>query len=145
MMDSLQSSSTKPDSQPKTYECNSPRRIFRTLIVDDDPQLVRLFTLQLQQAGFEVTSAADGKSALRHARTDKPDIILLDVTLPDSSGIEISVRLRSLTSAPIILITGHAEITFQDQLRAHYADDYLIKPVNSQELLAMINSHLPSA
>ena len=117
----------------------------RILVVDDERDLVRLVAYNLGRAGFDVISAYDGASALRRAREDRPDLIVLDVMLPDVSGLEVCRSLRDAEDTrgiPIILLTARGEE--QDRIRGleSGADDYVPKPFSPRELVLRIQAVL---
>jgi DNA-binding response OmpR family regulator len=113
----------------------------RVLIVDDDADIRDLVIYKLEQAGYEVDSAADGEAGLAAAIASQPDLVLLDVMMPKLSGIEVCRRLRAhpATSATlIVLLTAKArEDDVHDGLAAGAAD-YIVKPFSPRDLLARI-------
>jgi DNA-binding response OmpR family regulator len=116
------------------------------LIVDDDRHLSRLVQLQLSEAGYAVWSAADGKSAMRQIRDRRPDLVILDVKLPDTNGLSVCGEIRSLTEElPILMLSAmgadHDRIVGLEV----GADDYLGKPYNPRELLARVRALLRRA
>src|SRR5262245_6779528 len=112
----------------------------RILIVDDEPQILRALRINLQARRYEVTAAADGASALREARSSRPDVVVLDLGLPDMDGVDVIRRLRSWTEVPIIVLSGRS--TSHDKVDAldAGADDYVTKPFGLDELLARIRA-----
>jgi len=98
------------------------------LAVDDEAGILRLIKLELSQQGFRVVTAADGEEALRTAEEQRPDIVLLDIVMPEMTGLEVMRKLREQSSAPIILVT--AKDTDSDKVRGLElgADDYIVKP-----------------
>ena len=119
----------------------SPPRL-RVLVVDDENKLTELLRLELDVEGYDVDVASDGASGLIRSRTEPlPDLIILDWNLPDFSGIDICQRIRaSGVITPILMLTGHDEIT--DRVKALDAgvDDYLIKPFSIDELMARLRA-----
>lgn len=108
------------------------------LVIDDEPQILRALRTILLEKKFRVTTASRGEEGLTLAAADPPDVIVLDLGLPDMSGIEVAARLRTWTQAPIIVLSVRdAE---QDKVAAldRGADDYLTKPFGIAELLARI-------
>ncbi len=121
------------------------KRKYKILVVDDDPNIRELIVETLSDGKYRPIEAADGKEALRICETEKPDIVLLDVMMPDLDGLEVCLRLRgeALTShIPIILLTAKGML--EDKIRGMEtgADDYLTKPFDPLELEARINMHL---
>jgi CheY-like chemotaxis protein len=114
----------------------------RVLIVDDYPDVLEVWTLYLRAVGFDVAAAADGGSALRLARAETPDIVVLDLQLPDVSGLDVARQLRGdvLTAAvPLIALTGRAMPN--EIAEAHDAgfDAVLVKPCEPAQLLQEIH------
>lgn len=115
------------------------------LIIDDEPQIRRLLTITLEAQDFQVTEAASGKEGLSLVASHPPDVVLLDIGLPDRSGHEILTHLREWYTNPVIILSvQHAE---EDIVRAldEGANDYIIKPFRTGELLARIRSAMRSA
>ncbi|WP_374777523.1 response regulator [Streptomyces sp. NBC_01310] len=112
----------------------------RVLVVEDDPQLVRALKINLQARKFEVEEASDGGSALRLAAARKPDVIVLDLGLPDMDGIEVIKGVRGWSRVPILVLS--ARHTSEDKIRAldAGADDYVTKPFSMDELLARLRA-----
>ena len=111
------------------------------LVVEDDPAVARVVQQRLQQAGFTVHAESSGTSALVYAAEHQPDLVILDVRLPDLSGYEVCKRLRALChpwSVPVLMLTGMDRPS--DQLRgfAFGADAYLTKPYEATELLKTV-------
>ena len=115
----------------------------RLLIVEDDPTLRQALTFNLTREGYEVTSAADGEAALEAARSDRLDLVLLDVMLPGMSGVEVLrvLRREGITTPVIILSAKGDEIDRVVGLKVG-ADDYVAKPFSRPELLARIEAVL---
>jgi len=112
------------------------------LTVDDEPSMRRMIRLELESQSFDVIEASDGRTALNMARRDKPDAIVLDVRMPDMSGLEVMRELRETSSVPIILLTGRdSDQQKVDGLQGG-ADDYLVKPFNPDELSARLRAVL---
>jgi two-component system cell cycle response regulator len=117
----------------------------RILIVDDEPRVVEVFERQLQNAGYDCLRSFGGLAALRLAQSEGPDLILLDVLMPDLDGFEVTRRLKgNLKTAgiPIILVTALDEVEDKVQGLAAGADEFLSKPVDGAELLVRIKSML---
>ena len=114
------------------------------LVVDDDPQIrdVLSVTLPLHWPGTSVVTARDGDEALRAFREQEPDAILLDVVLPDRSGLEVLRQIRQVSDTPVILLTGQGDEI--DQVRGFQigADDFVVKPFSLLVLTARIHSIL---
>ena len=112
------------------------------LVADDDPSILKLVRLELTEQGFHAVTAQNGADALKVAEEQRPDLIVLDIMLPDQSGLEVMRQLRQRTSTPIILLT--AMNTDADKVRGLEmgADDYLAKPFNPEELSARVRAVL---
>ena len=112
------------------------------LVVDDDVKTVELVKLYLERDGYQVLTAYDGIEALRLARESRPDLIVLDLMLPDIDGLEVCRILRHESDVPIIMLT--ARTTDQDKLTGLDlgADDYLTKPFSPKELAARVRAVL---
>ncbi|MBI5931796.1 MAG: response regulator [Chloroflexi bacterium] len=112
------------------------------LIIEDDPSMKTLLETMLKTVGYHVLYAAAGSIGLQLAATEAPDIVLLDISLPDVNGFDVCARIREFSSVPVVMITGHK--SDKDVVRGLDvgADDYLIKPVNKAELLARVRANL---
>jgi two-component system KDP operon response regulator KdpE len=112
------------------------------LAVDDEAGILRLVKLELSQQGFRVVTAGDGEEALRVAEEQRPDIVLLDIVMPEMTGLEVMRKLREQSNAPVILVT--AKDTDSDKVRGLElgADDYIVKPFSPDELGARIRAVL---
>ena len=115
----------------------------RLLVVDDDARLRTFLAGELRCEGYEVREAEDGQSALLLLREEPGDLVLLDWTLPDFSGVEICRRLRSSGDiTPVLMLTCNDDIRDRVQALDSGADDYILKPFSIEELLARIRAHL---
>jgi two-component system KDP operon response regulator KdpE len=112
----------------------------RILVVDDDPQILRALRINLRARGYDVDVAADGASALHSAATHPPDLIVLDLGLPDMDGAEVIRGLRARSTVPVIVLSGRAEGTDKVAALDAGADDYVTKPFGVDELLARIRA-----
>ena len=110
----------------------------KILIVEDDSSVRNLITTTLETHDYKYLKAPNGKSALMEASTHHPDIILLDLGLPDIDGIEVIKRIRSWSNVPIIVISARSEDTDKIDALDSGADDYLTKPFSVEELLARL-------
>ena len=117
----------------------------RILVVDDDKEIVRLVRAYLEQAGFVVLTAFDGETALHTIRREKPDLVVLDLMLPDRDGWDITRVVRSdtaIAATPIIMLTARVEDTDKIIGLELGADDYIAKPFNPREVVARVRSVL---
>jgi DNA-binding response OmpR family regulator len=117
----------------------------RILTVDDEVRYLRLLQICLEAAGYEVIPARDGRSALEQAAKQEPDLILLDLMLPDISGVELCRQIREFSNVPVIMLTARAEEADKIQGLDTGADDYITKPFSADELLARVRAALRRA
>lgn len=117
----------------------------RVLVVEDDATIGRVLADNLGFAGFDVEWVTTGEAGLEMARTSAPDMILLDVMLPDADGFELCARLRKQSQTPIIMLTARVQRADKVQGLAIGADDYVTKPFHMEELLARIHAVLRRA
>ncbi len=114
----------------------------RILIVDDEPTIVEVVALYLTREGFEVITAADGATALELIARQRPDLVVLDVMLPEVDGLEICRRVRGEGALPIIILTARGEETDRVVGLELGADDYVVKPFSPRELVARVKTVL---
>lgn len=121
----------------------SPGRVQRRLlVVEDNPEILLNVRMGLQRSGYDVVTAADGRSALAAFASARPDLIVLDLLLPDIEGIDLCYRFREMDGPPIIMLTSLDSVSDRvEGLRAG-ADDYLVKPFAMAELVARIEAVL---
>jgi two-component system KDP operon response regulator KdpE len=110
----------------------------RILVVDDEPQILRALRINLVARQYDVATAATGGEALTAAETSHPDLVVLDLGLPDLDGVEVIHRLRSWTRVPIIVLSGRRDSRDKVDALDAGADDYVTKPFSIDELLARI-------
>ena len=115
------------------------------LVVDDEPRIVKLVRDYLELGGFQVLAAADGQSALRTARTGRPDLVILDLTLPGLDGLDVTRALRRDGEVPIIMLTARTEESDKLVGLELGADDYITKPFSPKELVARVRAVLRRA
>lgn len=116
----------------------------RILIVDDEPDLVKVTSFRLKKLGYEISVSIGGREALELIRRDPPDLVLLDLLLPQMLGDEVCRQMKKdekLKHIPVILFTATA-VSIPDKAREVGADDYITKPFNPQELLEKIKRFL---
>jgi two-component system KDP operon response regulator KdpE len=115
------------------------------LLIEDEPQMRRFLRITLQSHGYRLVEAATAREGLMQAATRNPDVVLLDLGLPDLDGLEVAIRLREWTQTPIIVISAREQE--QDKVKAldAGADDYLTKPFSAGELLARMRVALRHA
>ena len=112
------------------------------LIADDEPRIIKLVSIALQQEGFRVVTAVNGEEALRKAEEYRPDIALLDIVMPDLDGIEVMQQLRERRPMPVILLTAKGSVADKAKGLDNGADDYLAKPFHTDELTARVRAVL---
>ena len=109
-------------------------------MVDDEPEAVELVEFNLKQSGYAVITAADGAEALKKARGQTPDLIVLDVMLPRLDGWELLARLRETKATPVLMLTARDRSADRVRGLDAGADDYLVKPFDTPELLARLRA-----
>jgi two-component system KDP operon response regulator KdpE len=114
--------------------------VTRILVVDDEPQILRAMRINLRARGYDVDVAADGGTALKSAAARPPDLVVLDLGLPDIEGTEVIRGLRGWTTVPIIVLSGRADSADKVAALDAGADDYVTKPFGVDELLARIRA-----
>lgn len=114
----------------------------KILLVDDEQSILDLVTAYLEPEGYEIRTAMDGPTGLKSARSFKPDIIVLDIMLPEMDGIEVLSQLRRDSDAYVIMLTAKTEETDKVVGLSVGADDYLTKPFSPRELAARIKAAL---
>lgn len=117
----------------------------RILVVDDEPSVTDLLAYNLRKAHYEVSTAADGREALRRAREFRPDLILLDLMIPEVDGLDVCRELRKTGNVPVIMITARGEELDRVIGLELGADDYVTKPFSVRELMARIKAVLRRA
>jgi len=108
------------------------------LIVDDEPKIVQLVRDYLERAGFRGLTASNGKAALALAHSEKPDLVILDLGLPEMDGLDVTRTLRKASNVPILMLTARSEETDKLIGLELGADDYITKPFSPRELVARV-------
>ncbi|MEA1903217.1 MAG: response regulator transcription factor [Actinomycetota bacterium] len=114
----------------------------KILVVDDELKIARLVKDYLVEAGFDVVTARDGHGAVALARSEKPDLIVLDLGLPNMDGLDVTRTIRSFSTTPIVMLTARSEETDRVIGLELGADDYIVKPFSTRELVARIKAVL---
>lgn len=122
----------------------------RILIADDHPDIVRLAQIILQREGWEVLAAADGRQALDKALTELPDLIILDIMMPEMDGMEVMRQLgyhRETCRIPVIMLTAKSDYQDVSTARQSGVKEYLVKPIDPKKLVAAVRKalRLPAA
>jgi two-component system KDP operon response regulator KdpE len=112
----------------------------KVLVIDDEPQILRALRINLSVRGYEVTTAATGAGALRAAAEQHPDVVVLDLGLPDMSGIDVLAGLRGWMTAPVIVLSARTDSSDKVEALDCGADDYVTKPFGKDEFLARLRA-----
>ncbi|MEZ0363981.1 response regulator [Mycobacterium sp. pUA109] len=112
----------------------------RVLVIDDEPHILRALKINLSARGYEVVTAATGAGALRAAAEHRPEVVILDLGLPDISGIEVLAGLRGWLTAPVIVLSARTDSSDKVEALDAGADDYVTKPFGMDELLARLRA-----
>ena len=112
------------------------------LVADDEPRITKLVAISLSEDGFRVITASNGEEALRKAEEYRPDVVLLDIVMPDIDGIEVMGQLREGRAVPVILLTAKGSTADKAKGLDLGADDYIAKPFHPDELAARIRAVL---
>jgi DNA-binding response OmpR family regulator len=114
----------------------------KILIVDDEPKITDVVKLYLEREGFEVATAVNGRQAVEKASTYQPDLIILDLNLPDIDGLEVCRTIRKQNDVPIIMLTGRGDEVDRVVGLELGADDYVTKPFGAREIVARVRAVL---
>jgi len=114
----------------------------RILVVDDEERMVRFIRMNLEHDGFQVSEAFNGKQAIQRLRDVTPDLILLDIMMPDLDGFEVLETVREISNVPVIMLTAKGEEDDRVRGLEHGADDYVTKPFSPRELVSRVKAVL---
>ncbi len=114
----------------------------KILIVDDEPEIIDFVKMYLLQENFKISHAFNGKEALQKVRLEKPELIVLDIMLPDIDGVELCLNIRKISDCPILFISCKSSDIDKVLALSAGGDDYLTKPFSTLELVARIKAHL---
>ena len=117
----------------------------RVLVVDDDPSLVRTLEINLRARGYRVLIARDGRTALQAVVDDEPDLVVLDLGLPDLDGVTVLRRIRTFTDLPVVVLSARHSSDDKVEALDLGADDYVTKPFGVEELMARIRAAMRHA
>ncbi len=112
----------------------------RVLVVDDEPQILRALRINLSARGYEVSTAVDGSTALRAAAERNPEVVVLDLGLPDMDGTEVLAGIRGWSTVPVIVLSARTDSADKVEALDAGADDYVTKPFGMDELLARLRA-----
>lgn len=115
---------------------------YKILVVDDEKRMVRFIQLNLEQDGFQVITAYNGNEALEQVRTQLPDLVILDIMMPDIDGFEVLKKIREVNDVPVIMLTAKGEEDDRVKGLELGADDYITKPFSPRELVSRIKAVL---
>jgi DNA-binding response OmpR family regulator len=115
---------------------------YQILVVDDDPSIRKFVQANLEARDYSVLQAADGEEAIRIAEANKPDLVVLDIVMPEMDGFEVCRRIRKWSIAPIIMLSAREGENDKEKCADSGANDYLTKPFILRELLALIKTLL---
>lgn len=114
------------------------KNLYKILVIDDEPQIRRLLRMTLETNGYTMTEESNAAEGLRSIIMNRPDVVLLDLGLPDEEGLNVLTRLREWSTTPVIVLTVDNQETTKIAALDAGADDYITKPFNTGELLARI-------
>lgn len=117
----------------------------KILVVDDEPEITRLVRAYLERAGFAVVTAGEGREALAVFRHERPNLVILDLNLPDLDGLDVCREMRRASNVPIIMLTARIEETDRLIGLELGADDYVVKPFSPREIVARVRAVLRRA
>ena len=113
----------------------------KILVIEDDPDMLSFLNILLHETGFEVLPANSATYGLKLAQADRPDLVLLDVMMPDVDGWETCRRLREIGDMPIVFVTALRDAKNRDR-GLSMGDDYIVKPFDPRELISRVRSHI---
>ncbi len=116
--------------------------VAKILVADDEPNIVRLLRLYLRNEGYEVVAAGDGREALERFRREAPDLVLLDLMMPELGGYEVCTEIRKSSNVPVLMLTARSEDVDKIVGLEMGADDYITKPFNPREVVARVKAAL---
>lgn len=117
----------------------------KILVVDDEPDVVRLIEFRLQAEGFDVVSCGDGRTALKLVEDEKPDLMILDIMMPLLDGMEVLRQIRSRRTSsrmPVVMLTAKTASVTVDEARQLWVSDYIMKPFDPEKLVSKVKRAL---
>ena len=114
----------------------------KILVADDEPNIVRLLRLYLRNEGYDIVAAGDGREALDRFHSESPDLVLLDLMMPELGGFEVCSEIRKVSSVPVLMLTARSEDVDKIVGLEMGADDYITKPFNPREVVARVKAAL---
>src|SRR5438046_7955104 len=138
----MPSMSVAPVGNPTSGKYEKGMNDSRVLVIDDDPDIRGLVAKLLERAGLSVEQAEDGRAGLRALHKTPPDLVVLDVSMPDLDGWQTLERIRDLSDVPVLMLTARGDERERVRGLQAGADDYVVTPFGTQELLAPGHVHL---
>lgn len=117
-----------------------PNFMLKVLVIDDEPQIIRALGINMQARGISMIAAATGKEGLKMAVEKKPDVVVVDLGLPDMGGVDVIDGLRRWSKVPILVLSGRSDSVHKVEALNRGADDYVTKPFNIEEFFARIRA-----
>jgi len=114
----------------------------KILVADDEPNIVKLLRLYLREEGYEIVAARNGREALERFRAESPDLVLLDLMMPELGGFEVCTEIRRESDVPVIMLTARTDDVDKIVGLEMGADDYITKPFNPREVVARVKANL---
>ncbi len=114
--------------------------MLKILVVDDEPQIIRALGINMQARGFSMVAASTGAEGLEMAATKNPDVVVVDLGLPDMRGVDVIEAIRRWSKVPIIVLSGRSDSVHKVEALNRGADDYVTKPFNIEEFFARIRA-----
>ena len=114
--------------------------MLKVLVIDDEPQIIRALGINMQARGLSMIAAATGEEGLKMASEKKPDVVVVDLGLPDMSGVQVIENLRRWSKVPILVLSGRSDAVHKVEALNKGADDYVTKPFNIEEFFARIEA-----
>ncbi len=114
----------------------------KILVADDEQNIIKLLRLYLREEGYEIVAARDGREALDRFRTESPDLVLLDLMMPELGGFEVCTEIRKSSDVPVIMLTARSDDVDKIVGLEMGADDYITKPFNPREVVARVKAAL---
>lgn len=112
----------------------------KVLVIDDEPQIIRALAVNMQARGYEMIAAPNATQGIAHAVHDHPDVIIVDLGLPDQDGLAVIKNVRTWSNVPILVLSGRTDSKFKIVALENGADDYITKPFDVEELFARIRA-----
>lgn len=114
----------------------------KILVADDEQNIIKLLRLYLREEGYEIVAARDGREALERFRSESPDLVLLDLMMPELGGFEVCTEIRKTSDVPVIMLTARSDDVDKIVGLEMGADDYITKPFNPREVIARVKAAL---